>query len=88
MVSIIISIAILVVIIIMTNTIAVLFFSECSDCSNHNNGNLALNRLVFMITVLIVWYPIQEEKGQYSLMRVHVVRKTSHQEISHLIIVV
>ena len=41
-----------------------------------------------MITVLIVWYPIQEEKGQYSLMRVHVVRKTSLQEISRLIIVV
>lgn len=56
------------------------FFSNRSD---HNNGNLALNRLMFVIIVLIVWYPIQEEKGQYSLTRVHVVFKTSHQEILH-----
>ena len=65
-----------------------IFFSKRNDRSNHYNGNLALNRLMFMIIVLIVWYPIQEEKGQYSLMRVHVVRKTSHQEILRLIIVV
>ena len=44
---------------------------------------------MFIIIVLIVWYTIQvyEKKEQYSLMRVHVVHKTSHQEILHLIIV-
>ena len=55
-----------------------IFFSKRNDRGNHYNGNLAFNRLMFMIIVLIVWYPIQEEKGQYSLMRVHVVCKTSH----------
>ena len=63
---------------IMIATIAELFFRDCSNRSDHNNGNLALNRLMCVIIVLIVWYPIQEEKGQYSLMRVHVVCKTSH----------
>ena len=45
----------------MIGTIAELFFSDRSNRSDHNNGNLALNRLMCVIIVLIVWYPIQEE---------------------------
>ena len=45
---------------------------------------------MFIIIVLIVWYTIQvyEKKEQYSLMRVHVVHKTSHQEILQILIIV